>query len=321
MSGVGEMNGVNSSVFFGNAPSVFDLDDLMRSSAEVLGEGLLGTAYKAVLASGTVVLKRLRGATIAQKRFKEMIEVVGGIDHENLLPLRAYYCSINKKFLVYDYMPMGSLSELLHGKKRASRTILNWEMRAGIALGAARGVTFLHSQGPDVSHGNLKSSNILLTESYEARVSEFGLGPLFEMFARYLPPEVLNPRKLSQKADVYSFDMVLLELLTGKALTDVTLLKEGINLPLWVRSMVELGRASEVFDHELLKHHKVEQEMVRFLLLAIDCTQAAVTNRPSMPEVTKRIEEICASRVTDADDGHTHFINPFVRFVLLPFLK
>ncbi|GAB4831900.1 hypothetical protein Ancab_005915 [Ancistrocladus abbreviatus] len=87
ISGVGEMNGVNSSVFFGNAPSVFDLDDLMRSSAGVLGEGFLGTAYKAVLASGTVVLKRLKGATIAQKRFKEMIEVVGAIDHENLLPL------------------------------------------------------------------------------------------------------------------------------------------------------------------------------------------------------------------------------------------
>ncbi|GAB4831891.1 hypothetical protein Ancab_005923 [Ancistrocladus abbreviatus] len=130
MSGIGEC-------FFGNAWMMFDLDDLTRSLAEVLGEGLFRTTYKAVLESGTVIeVKRLKGVTIAHQRFKDTIEVVGAMDHENLLPLRAYCYSTNDKFLVYDYMPMGSLSELLHGNKGVDRMPLNWEIRVGIALGA-----------------------------------------------------------------------------------------------------------------------------------------------------------------------------------------
>ncbi|GAB4831893.1 hypothetical protein Ancab_005925 [Ancistrocladus abbreviatus] len=304
LSGAGE-----NLVFFGSAPTIFDLDDLMRT-AEVLGEGWFGTAYKAVLDNGAVItVKRLRGVTIAQQRFKDKIEVVGAMDHENLLPLRAYCYGNDKKYLVYDYMPMGSLYELLHGNKGAHRMILNWEMRAIIALGAARGITYLHSQGHAVSHGNSKSSNILLTESFEAKVSEFGLRPLFELFAGHLPPEVFNPRKLSRKADIYGFGVVLLELLTGKAPADAALIEEGVDFPRWVQSMAELGRTSEVFDPDLLGYN-AKQEMVQFLLLAIDCTQAAVLSRPSMPQVRKKIEEICASRVTDAEDGHTHFTNP-----------
>ncbi|GAB4831887.1 hypothetical protein Ancab_005902 [Ancistrocladus abbreviatus] len=106
MAGIGE-----NLVFFRNARMMFDLNDLMRSLTEVLGEGLFGTTYKAVLESGTVIeVKRLKGVTIAPQRFKDTIEVAGAMDHENLLPLRAYCYSTNKKFLVCDYMPMGSLS-------------------------------------------------------------------------------------------------------------------------------------------------------------------------------------------------------------------
>lgn len=111
-------NGVKKLVFFGNAARVFDLEDLLRASAEVLGKGTFGTAYKAVLEVGTVVaVKRLKDVTISDKEFKEKIEAVGAMDHENLVPLRAYYYSRDEKLLVYDYMPMGSLSALLHGQK------------------------------------------------------------------------------------------------------------------------------------------------------------------------------------------------------------
>lgn len=104
-------------VFFGNAPRGFDLEDLLRASAEVLGKGTFGTAYKAVLEAGTVVaVKRLKDVIISDKEFKEKIEVVGAMDHENLVPLRAYYYSRDEKLLVYDYMPVGSLSALLHGE-------------------------------------------------------------------------------------------------------------------------------------------------------------------------------------------------------------
>jgi len=109
--------GAKKLVFFGNAARAFDLEDLLRASAEVLGKGTFGTAYKAVLESGPVVaVKRLKDVTITEKEFREKIEAVGAIDHQSLVPLRAYYFSRDEKLLVYDYMSMGSLSALLHGQ-------------------------------------------------------------------------------------------------------------------------------------------------------------------------------------------------------------
>ncbi|KAM1398420.1 hypothetical protein ACFX2I_015875 [Malus domestica] len=298
--------GAKKLVFFGNGARVFDLEDLLRASAEVLGKGTFGTAYKAVLEAGTVVaVKRLRDVTISESEFKEKIEAVGVKDHENLVPLRAYYFSRDEKLLVYDYMPMGSLSALLHGNKGAGRTPLNWEIRSGIALGAARGIEYLHSQGQTVSHGNIKSSNILLTKSYEARVSDFGLAHLVgpsstpNRVSGYRAPEVTDPRKVSQKADVYSFGVLLLELLTGKPPTHALLNEEGVDLPRWVQSIVKEEWTSEVFDVELLRNQNVEEEMVQLLQLAIDCSAQYPDKRPSISEVTRRIEELRRSSLRD----------------------
>lgn len=119
--------GVKKLVFFGNAARVFDLEDLLRASAEVLGKGTFGTAYKAVLEAGIVVaVKRLKDVTISDKEFREKIETVGAMDHGNLVPLRAYYYSRDEKLLVYDYMPMGSLSALLHGQCLSYITICSF---------------------------------------------------------------------------------------------------------------------------------------------------------------------------------------------------
>ncbi|XP_057767615.1 probable inactive receptor kinase At1g48480 [Salvia miltiorrhiza] len=292
-------------VFFGGAARVFDLEELLRASAEVLGKGTFGTAYKAVLEVGTVVaVKRLKDVTISEKEFKDKIESVGAMDHHNLVPLRAYYYSREEKLLVYDYMPMGSLSALLHGNKGGGRTPLNWEMRSGIALGAARGIEYLHLQGPGVSHGNIKSSNILLTKSHDARVSDFGLSHLVgppsspTRVAGYRAPEVTDPRRVSQQADVYSFGVLLLELLTGKAPTHALLNEDGVDLPRWVQSVVREEWTSEVFDLELLRHHNLEEEMVQLLQLGIDCTAQYPDNRPSISQVAARIEELRSSSLT-----------------------
>jgi hypothetical protein len=110
-------SGTKNLVFFGNAVRAFDLEDLLKASAEVLGKGTFGTAYKATLDVGMVVaVKRLKEVTVPEKEFREKIEGVGNMNHENLVPLRAYYYSRDEKLLVHDYMPMGSLSALLHGE-------------------------------------------------------------------------------------------------------------------------------------------------------------------------------------------------------------
>ncbi|CAH9141053.1 unnamed protein product [Cuscuta epithymum] len=296
-------------LFFGKSNmKVFDLEDLLRASAEVLGKGTFGTTYKAVLEIGAVVaVKRLKDVATSEKEFREKIQSIGAMIHENLVPLRAYYYSKEEKLLVHDYLAMGSLSAFLHGNRGASRTPLNWEMRCSIALGAARGIEYLHSQGPDVSHGNIKSSNILLTESYESRVADFGLATMAGQSSStarvigYRAPEVTEPRRVSQKADVYSFGVLLLELLTGKAPTHAILNEDGVDLPRWVQSVVREEWTSEVFDLELLRHQNVEDEMVQLLQLAIDCVAQYPDIRPSMPEVTRRIEQIHHSGVA----GHT----------------
>ncbi|KAJ9172966.1 hypothetical protein P3X46_016150 [Hevea brasiliensis] len=299
--------GNKSLVFFGNTPRVFDLEDLLRASAEVLGKGTFGTTYKATLEMGVVVsVKRLKDVTVMEKEFREKIESVGKINHENLVPLSAYYYNKDEKLLVYDYMSMGSLSALLHGNRGAGRTPLNWETRSAIALGAARGIAYLHSLGPAISHGNIKSSNILLTTSFEARVADFCLAQLADPAPTpnrvdgYRAPEVTDARKVSQKADVYSFGILLLELLTGKAPTHSHLNDEGVDLPRWVQSVVKDEWTSEVFDLELLRYQNVEEYMVQLLQLAINCTTQYPDNRPSMEEVRSQIEELCHS----SSQGH-----------------
>jgi len=111
-------NGASKSlVFFANVGKEFDLEDLLRASAEVLGKGTFGTAYKATLESGmTVVVKRLKEVTVSEKEFRERIDEIGRMVHVNLVPLRAYYYSREERLLVYDCLPLGSLSALLHGE-------------------------------------------------------------------------------------------------------------------------------------------------------------------------------------------------------------
>lgn len=299
----------NKLVFFEGAASTFDLDDLLRASAEVLGKGSVGTAYKAVLEDGTtVVVKRLKDVAVGRKEFEQHMASLGKLRHRHLVPLRAYYYSKDEKLVLFEYMTLGSLSALLHGNKGSSRTSLDWDTRVKIATGAAKGIAFLHEQGGGsrFTHGNIKSSNVLLTRNYDTSVSDFGLAPLFgtspaaSRILGYRAPEVLETRRISSKADVYSYGVLLLELLTGKAPTQ-TANEEGIDLPRWVQSVVREEWTAEVFDVELLRYDNIEEEMVQILQIAMSCVATSPDQRPTMSQVVKMIEDVRAFETDDTN--------------------
>uniref|UniRef100_A0ACD5T9X3 Uncharacterized protein n=1 Tax=Avena sativa TaxID=4498 RepID=A0ACD5T9X3_AVESA len=296
----------NKLVFFEGCSYNFDLEDLLRASAEVLGKGSYGTTYKAVLEDGTtVVVKRLKEVVAGKKEFEQQMEIIDrlGQHHQGVVPLRAFYYSKDEKLLVYDYVPPGSLSAALHGNKSAGRTPLDWETRVKISLGAARAIAHLHTEGGGkFTHGNIKSNNILLSQELSACVSDFGLAQLMATphfhprLVGYRAPEVLETKKPTQKSDVYSFGVLLLEMLTGKAPLRSPGRDDSIeHLPRWVQSVVREEWTSEVFDVDLLRHPNTEDEMVQLLQVAMACVAVPPDQRPKMEEVVRRIEEIRSS--------------------------
>lgn len=205
-------------VFFEHS-NKFELGDLLRASAEMLGKGSFGTAYKAVLETGAIVaVKRMKDVNASSKKeFEQKMEMVGKLWHPNVLPLRAYYFAKEEKLLVYDYEPNGSLQSLLHGRG-PGRTALDWATRLKIALGVAKALRYLHHEcgKQKLSHGNIKSSNILLDENHHPLLADFGLALIMNpgvaattsRLAGYRAPEHVDSKRISQAADVYSFGVV-----------------------------------------------------------------------------------------------------------------
>ncbi|XWS43478.1 hypothetical protein CRYUN_Cryun16bG0107600 [Craigia yunnanensis] len=288
----------------------FELEDLLRASAEMLGKGSLGTVYKAVLDDEcTVAVKRLKDANpCPRKEFEQCMDVIGKVKHPNVVKLRAYYYAKEEKLLVYDYLPNGSLHSLLHGNRGPGRIPLDWTTRISLVLGAAQGLEKIHEEysAPKIPHGNVKSSNVLLDKNGVALISDFGLSLLLNpvlAIARlggYRAPEQAEVKRLSQKADVYSFGVLLLEVLTRRAPSQypsptrprVEEEEQAVDLPKWVRSVVKEEWTAEVFDQELLRYKSIEEELMSLLHVGLACVVPQPEKRPTMAEVAKIIEDI-----------------------------
>ncbi|CAN4077615.1 unnamed protein product [Withania somnifera] len=291
----------NRLVFFEGCNYAFDLEDLLRASAEVLGKGTFGMAYKAILEDATtVVVKRLKDVGAGKKEFEQQMEIVGSIKHENVVELRAYYYSKDEKLTVSDYFSEGSVAAVLHGKRGDNRIPLDWETRLKIAIGAARGIARIHAEnGGKLVHGNIKSSNIFLNSKQYGCVSDVGLSTIMSSLAHpvaraagFRAPEITDTRKATQPSDVYSYGVLLLELLTGKSPVHTTNGDEIIHLVRWVHSVVREEWTAEVFDLELLRYPNIEEEMVEMLQIAMSCVVRMADQRPKMCEVVKMIENV-----------------------------
>ncbi|KAK4260817.1 hypothetical protein QN277_003884 [Acacia crassicarpa] len=291
----------------------FELEDLLRASAEMLGKGGFGTAYKAVLDDGNVVaVKRLKDAQInGKKEFEQHMEVLGRLRHPNIVSLRAYYYARDERLLVCDYMTNGSLFWLLHGNRGPGRSPLDWTTRLKIAAGVGRGLAFIHGscKALRLIHGNIKSTNILIDQDGEPHVADFGLYGFAVPATKsngYRAPEAMDGRKSTQKSDVYSFGVLLLELLTGKCPSVGESSGPGgggaVDLPRWVQSVVREEWTAEVFDIELMRYKDIEEEMVGLLQIAMTCCAAVPDQRPRISHVVKMIEDIRGVEISPSHD-------------------
>ncbi|KAK4781470.1 hypothetical protein SAY86_015572 [Trapa natans] len=304
--GVGGGGGEGKLILFQGGEHL-TLEDVLNATGQVMEKTSYGTVYKAKLADGgTIALRLLReGSCKDRVSCLPLIKQLGRVRHENLIPLRAFYQGKRgEKLLIYDYLPVRTLHDLLH-ESRGGKPVLNWARRHKIALGIAKGLSHLHT-GLEVpiTHGNVRSKNVLVDEFFVARLTEFGLDKLMipsvadEMVALakadgYKAPELQRMKKSNSRTDVYAFGILLLEILIGKKPSKSGRNGESLDLPSTVKVAVLEETTMEVFDVEVLKgvRSPMEEGLVQALKLAMGCCAPVASVRPSMDEVVKQLEE------------------------------
>ncbi|KAL2346273.1 hypothetical protein Fmac_000273 [Flemingia macrophylla] len=294
--GSGENGGGPKLVMFNNKITYAETLEATRNFDEenVLSRGRYGLVFKASYQDGMVLsIRRFLDGFIDEGTFRKEAESLGKVKHRNLTVLRGYYAGPpDVRLLVYDYMPNGNLGTLLQEASQQDGHVLNWPMRHLIALGIARGLAFLHSV--PMVHGDVKPQNVLFDADFEAHLSEFGLERLTVAAALeasssatpvgsvgYVSPEGVA----AKEGDVYSFGIVLLEILTGKKPVMFT---EDEDIVKWVKKQLQRGQISELLEPGLLELDPESSEWEEFLLgvkVGLLCTATDPLDRPSMADV------------------------------------
>lgn len=307
-----------------------ELDELLRASAYVLGKSGLGIVYKVVLGNGVPVAVRRLGEG-GEQRYKEFIaevQAIGRVKHPNVVKLRAYYWAPDEKLLISDFISNGNLANALRGRNGQASSSLSWSTRLRIAKGTAKGLAYLHECSPrKFVHGDIKPSNILLDNEFQAYIADFGLNRLINITGNdpnsssssgflggalpymkpvqtertnnnYKAPEARVPgNRPTQKWDVYSFGVVLLELLTGKSPEiSPTTSSNSIEVPdivKWVRKgFEEQNPLSDMVEPVLVQEVHAKKEVLAVFHIALACTEGDPEVRPRMKNVSENLERV-----------------------------
>ncbi|KAK6158071.1 hypothetical protein DH2020_005385 [Rehmannia glutinosa] len=278
----------------------------------LIGRGSIGKVYKTTFEGGIfIAVKKLEtmGRIKGQDEFEHEIGRLGNLRHPNLVAVQGYYWSSSMQLILSEFVSKGSLYDNLHGlcypgtsTGSGNNPELNWLKRYQIAVGIAKALAYLHHDcKPQILHLNIKSTNILLDENYNAKLSDYGLEkllPLLDSYGftkihnavGYIAPELAQSLRISDKCDVYSFGVILLELVTGRKPVERSTGNEVVILCDYVRGLIERGTALESFDRSLRGF--LENEFMQVMKLGLICTSEMASRRPSMAEVVQVLESL-----------------------------
>ncbi|KAI3927473.1 hypothetical protein MKW92_021196 [Papaver armeniacum] len=301
------------------APVQFSFSDLHSSTKgfkEKLGSGGFGTVYKGVLANRSVVaVKQLEGIGQGEKQFRMEVATISSTHHLNLVRLVGFCSEGHHRLLVYEFMKNGSLDGFLFAADRNSGKLLKWETRFNIALGTAKGLTYLHEECRDcIVHCDIKPENILLDDHYNAKVSDFGLSKLINPKDHrqtltsvrgtrgYLAPEWVANLPITSKSDVYSYGMVLLEIVSGRRNFDVSEETGWKKFSIWAYDEFEKGNIFSIVDKRLSENELDMDQVLRAIQVSFWCIQEQPSQRPKMgkvkPPIPKAASEVSVGGMT-----------------------
>jgi serine/threonine protein kinase len=249
-----------------------------------------------------VAIKKLSSEMcLMDREFSAEVDALSMAQHDNLVPLWGYCVQGNSRFLIYSYMENGSLDDWLHNRDDGASSFLDWPMRLKIAQGASRGLSYIHDVcKPQIVHRDIKSSNILLDREFKAYVADFGLSRLVlpnkthvttELVGTlgYIPPEYGQGWVATLRGDIYSFGVVLLELLTGQRPVPISFVSK--ELVQWVCEMRSKGKQIDVLD-PALRSTGYEEQMLKMLEAACQCVNHNPFMRPTIQEVVSCLDSI-----------------------------
>ncbi|KAF8110913.1 hypothetical protein N665_0078s0100 [Sinapis alba] len=281
-----------------------DLQSATNNFSVKLGQGGFGSVYEGTLPDGSrLAVKKLEGIGQGKKEFRAEVSIIGSIHHLHLVRLRGFCAEGAHRLLVYEFLAKGSLEKWIF-RRRDGDILLDWDTRFNIAVGTAKGLAYLHEDcDARIIHCDIKPENILLDDNFNAKVSDFGLAKLMtreqsHVFTTmrgtrgYLAPEWITNYAISEKSDVYSYGMVLLELIGGRKNYDPSESSEKCHFPSYAFKMMEEGKLLEIVDGKMKNVDVNDERVQRAMKTALWCIQEDMHLRPSMSKVVQMLEGV-----------------------------